>query len=713
MSKIYGSRFLCQLLILFIWLILPGSAVAASYWVSPDGQALWPACQSATPLNGPAGCSIMTANKSAVAGDTVYLRGGIYTGDNFVAPSNSGVAGSPITFSAYNQEEVLVNSQRAPNGDHESAAWHSWNGANIERSSNEAFEGTYSTKFSSTSQGQGIRSDVFTLPREEAGLGYYYKIWVYSDQASVNIQLRSADGSSVPLDRLYTLFPNQWNTFAGYVLTSRPDQFYLVVSSTPESPSGTWYVDDVRINAYKAAIYLNGKDHIVVRGIKVVEGIKGFDLRNGSDYNEISHSEFSEMNNNAYIINQVWDGNVSPSRYNWIHNCTFSKSGYAVRGAGGTTDCDDSKTLFTIGNNTGTDESSYNLIENNLFYHGGHDLVIVRTQFNSFRNNILHNEGWMLNREGPCQDVDGDPTTFNNPSKFGNRGLLFENSKNKGGYNLVEGNRIGFSGTPPDDDGANGIENPSDGNIFRYNLLFKNGGAGFYFKAQAGVWGVDVLPDNNVIYHNTIYKNGGGQDIDPARQAGLYFVCGESYTPTYPKGNVIKNNIVYDNSKTVGRITCEGYEYISNFEQDPLFVNPVVSDPYSATLPNLNLQSGSPAIDGAAALTTVKNGDAGTGTTLTVEDARYFQDGSWGPPGKVAPDVISIGRTDNSAKIVSIDYANNLIVLAKSLTRKAGDSVWLSRKSDGTEVLFGAGPDFGASEFKSAVYGAPRNLDVQ
>ena len=61
-----------------VWALfgLPGYAVAATYWVSPDGQSSWAGCRSETPLSGTAACNIATANLNAVAGDTVYLRAG-------------------------------------------------------------------------------------------------------------------------------------------------------------------------------------------------------------------------------------------------------------------------------------------------------------------------------------------------------------------------------------------------------------------------------------------------------------------------------------------------------------------------------------------------------------------------------------------------------------------------------------------------------------
>ncbi|MDH5179034.1 MAG: right-handed parallel beta-helix repeat-containing protein [Gammaproteobacteria bacterium] len=85
-----------------------------TYYVSPAGTASWAECAN---INTP--CSGKTAVQNAMAGDTVYFRGGTYdpaadpvqawldTADNLKYetlpwnPSNSGSPGNPITFKAY------------------------------------------------------------------------------------------------------------------------------------------------------------------------------------------------------------------------------------------------------------------------------------------------------------------------------------------------------------------------------------------------------------------------------------------------------------------------------------------------------------------------------------------------------------------------------------------------------------------------------------
>ena len=79
-----------------------------TYWVSPDGQAAWTSCRGALPINGPSACALSTANTNAMAGDTVYLRGGTYSNQE-ILPSNSGTSDSNrIIYTSYNQENVTI-----------------------------------------------------------------------------------------------------------------------------------------------------------------------------------------------------------------------------------------------------------------------------------------------------------------------------------------------------------------------------------------------------------------------------------------------------------------------------------------------------------------------------------------------------------------------------------------------------------------------------
>ena len=137
-----------------------------------------------------------------------------------------------------------------------------------------------------------------------------------------------------------------------------------------------------------------------------------------------------------------------------------------------------------------------------------------------------------------------------------------------------------------------------------------------------------------------------------------------------------------------------------------------MSDPNSITLPNLSLQSSSGAIDAGTYLTQA-NGAGSTSTTLVVDDALYFQDGTWGSSlSNIQADFIAIGLVGNTAQINSINYSTNVITLASPMTWSDNANIWLFKDSSGNIVLYSSAPDIGAHEFPG-VPSAPTNLRQQ
>jgi parallel beta-helix repeat protein len=98
--------------IVLLNILFVNTIIAGEYYVSPNGTSPW---SDAENIDSP--CSIYTAMDNAVAGDTVYFRGGKYDipysdVSNWVGiihPENSGRPGNPITFTAYPDEEPILN----------------------------------------------------------------------------------------------------------------------------------------------------------------------------------------------------------------------------------------------------------------------------------------------------------------------------------------------------------------------------------------------------------------------------------------------------------------------------------------------------------------------------------------------------------------------------------------------------------------------------
>jgi hypothetical protein len=144
-----------------------------------------------------------------------------------------------------------------------------------------------------------------------------------------------------------------------------------------------------------------------------------------------------------------------------------------------------------------------------------------------------------------------------------------------------------------------------------------------------------------------------------------------------------------------GTCSIHGYAYGSgnwtddptNLLADPQFVNYAGND--------FDLNPGSPAIGAGTYLTTVAAADSGSGTSLVVNDANFFQDGS-GITG-VNADCISVTTVTNHVCITAVNYSTNTLTLASSITRSAGNPVWLYSDSTGRTVLIGSAPNIGAT----------------
>ena len=418
------------------------------------------------------------------------------------------------------------------------------------------------------------------------------------------------------------------------------------------------------------AVNIDNRDYIVVDGISTSGCYHHLWMDNGSSYNEIKNCSFDSNDNQDWHHSVIRGG----SQYNWIHDTQFSKGGDPDDGG------DDSGSVLDLGNESADndDETWYNLIEDCTFFHGGHHVFALMSSYNTIRNNYFHNEAW-----------GGTP--------YGNRVLYGNSPADAPGRNVLEGNRWGYSWESTDDGPVGNVVVLSPNNIFRYNSIYHSYGYGF---ALAGYDTYSVADDNR-IYNNTIFNNGLGNQTGDFEAA--VFVTDQA--GQMPEGNIFKNNLYYNQTYNY-RGDWEDQTYVNDYlgdeEGNPLFTNASTTPPADKTddtLPDLTLQSGSPAIDFGGELTAVAVADSGSGTTLIVDDASYFQDGSFAPSGTVDADWISIGTTANNVQISSINYSTNTITLANTISRMDYMSVWLYKKSDGEIVCYGDYQDAGAYEY--------------
>ena len=603
-----------------ILFVLPGSAIAGTYWVSPAGQATWADCQTKAPLDGAAACSLATANNNAVAGDTIYLRGGTYRqtdssgcGNNYecgIDPRNRGTAEARITYSAYAGETPIIT----------------------------ADAGTTLSRGIAIRQGTG------------RGVGTYIRV------------------TGITFHNLYS-----------------------------------W-----------ASLY------------------------NYANNNEIDHCTFSSDTGADFgggaglLINSMCQGGSSwqcYSKHNWIHHNTFLR----VHGSG-TQPCHEGADMIRIGqaysssaDNTSTSEQSdYNTVEYNLIAYAGHAVMDTYGGYNVVRGNVMHNEGWIPDYSGGGCSFPPMPN-----GKYGHRGLQTTEDFGRSTQNvLVEGNRFGFSSANPNNPGDANYVISSPTTIVRYNYSFGGHQSGIGTKYAAYSAGADALasrgrggtgPLKVRIYNNTTFWNGHTYPYMKSAQPGCSTCPGKLAGINVDSGArdiVVKNNIAYNNySHTLygADITVDSGRNPSDYPSvvtsvrnwqtpngDPKFTNPDLRDPTSVTLPDLTLQPSSPAIDGGVHLTLAR-GSGSNSTTLVVDDAMYFQDGTWGSDlargNTFFPDWIAVGSTANVVQIDRIDYSTNTLILASPISWSDKAPIWLYRKSDGRVVLAGSGPDFGANEF--------------
>ncbi|MBE9483407.1 MAG: hypothetical protein IMY74_01085, partial [Bacteroidetes bacterium] len=422
----------------------------------------------------------------------------------------------------------------------------------------------------------------------------------------------------------------------------------------------------VTIDGAAYAILLDGDDYITVDGIGATGCTRFLYLINGANYNIIKNCSFDDSSDSTWSASKI----KASSQYNWIQNCQFSKGGECT--AGGS----DHGLVLEIGNEeSSSDLSNYNLVEDSTLFHGGHHVLGVHGRYNTIRNNYMHNEAWSRDR--------------------GNRVYYTTGYEVNTGYNLIENNRFGYAARPCDDYTTGSLSICTKNNIFRYNKLYHHNAAGLQFYGYAGYSDGSY----NRIYSNTIFNS--GYNIYPTYEEGFEDTA-VTFMHSANTGNVIKNNLYFSNYQvytgyTAAQIFANNWD--GDTQGDPLFVNASTTPPVDkndSTLPNLNLQSGSPAIDVGGALTTVAAADTGSGMSLVVSDAGYFQDGTWAPSGTVDADWIAVGTVGNVVQISSI--SGNTITLSNSISRQDSDSVWLYKDSDGTIVLYGSAPDAGAYE---------------
>jgi parallel beta helix pectate lyase-like protein len=352
--------------------------------------------------------------------------------------------------------------------------------------------------------------------------------------------------------------------------------------------------------------------------------------------------------------------------------------------------------------------ADYNQILNNTLigYDGPNDLILCwDSRYNLFEGNDfqygLHNS---LNFQGRGRSVTGNVVrnnTFWNPWHSGL--ALWKNAP----LNLVEGNTIYDCGSDHEnctncpETTRNkpfykhaGIQLGASGNIVRRNVMMNNG------SMNMNAFDELTITKDNRIYHNTFYKNYRGMRTVSTHEISgnviknnvfydnrdyeLQFVPAdrERDVNTYSYNNLLGANIKYKSVNDGSRAEVESKypsEWENNINANPNFVDVAKLD--------LHLNTGSPMINAGEFLTRTRS--SGSGYQIPVDDASYFSDGF----GIIDGDLIQLKGQTVTAKIVSIDYKSNIITIDRALSWNAGDGLTLPYS--------GSAPDIGAYEYQS------------
>ena len=419
----------------------------------------------------------------------------------------------------------------------------------------------------------------------------------------------------------------------------------------------------------------DGNNYITVNGLDAY-GCAHFIMISGGSNNIITNGSFDRDNLADWHSSRLDEG----SQYNWIHDNQFSKAGECTGGGS-----DDGSILDIGDEEDSSDTTAYNLVEDNVFFHAGHHILGLMSQHNTIRNNYFHNEVWTNGK--------------------GNRTLYIAGYNTNVKENLIEGNRFGYAAPPCDASDVGGVAVAASYNIFRYNMFYHHDIHGLYFQVYAGYSDSSY----NHVYNNTFFNN-CNSTVWPSlcdegfEDSAIGFIDWEGSEEV--KYNVFKNNLYFNHftpytENTDAYIADQTFanEFNGDVSGDPLFIDASTTYPADKTdssLPDLSIPTNSPAKDVGGALTTVSSGC--NSAALTLADADYFQDGTWGPSDTIDADWIAVGTVGNTVQISSI--SGNVVTMVSSVSCTNSDSVWLYKDSDGTVVLYGSAPDAGAYEYQ-------------
>ena len=375
----------------------------------------------------------------------------------------------------------------------------------------------------------------------------------------------------------------------------------------------------------------------------------------------------------------------------------------------------------------------HNLIEGNTLAHAHH--VVLNNDWADAHTNVVRNNRIINDDHTALSFYPGGhhhlvennflQATYDNPEPTGTVGNAMQANIRE---SIVRHNRVVRGGAK-----LKSVQEPANGGISEsvggggktqigYNRYYNNsilmtGGTALGRTVFGGPTAKKPLPNayaNNLVYDAQSLLLAGYSGDNPAlKHVLIVYRDDEDYGFSKDRwfGNVLgqpnQPESVYTvyylgNYYSLAQATAldgpdfsDWHGFGNRYEASPGFVD-YDNDDY-------RLRSDSPLVDAGAPLTRVATSDSNSGTSLHVEDARWFQAASgFAAWMNVQADEIAVGQTFSAArrvKIASVDHDAQRIVLTQAISRRDGDFVWLYRDSDGSVVTIGAAPDVGAMEF--------------
>jgi len=491
-----------------------------------------------------------------------------------------------------------------------------------------------------------------------------------------------------------------YSTLAGAAAVTQPGDTVLIRQGTYDEQfepqnSGTAggqitysnYLDEevfVASGSYPATIILDGVSYITIEGLTVADHrwLEATDAH----YNVIRDNQFLRTPSSGTT------GNVRfiSSDYNQI--------------VGNVLD-DGNDNLLLI-------DSDHNLVEGNTITEGRHSVFGIRcANYNIVRDNYFSNTQQKIGEIYDC----GDDTTIVPHA--------FDATK----HNVIENNIFAEAVSYYSTSGGNGIQYSGQDGIIRRNVFYHTN-AGLAMQ----VYGDEALYNHhNRVYHNVFYDNecaglsireanldnvyknnilfknkgrsGGGSGGDCANTSPAQLLFrGDLQAFLFERNNILNEvpgeAVIQSEFGSGNTLTYFEANYPALFV-DNLQVAPGFNDEASY---DFTLKGASPMID--AGIFLAQAAGSGSGTTLAVDDARYFHDG-FGIEG-VAGDRIQLEGQTDTATVVGIDYDANTLTLDRSLSWSAGQGVSLAYQ--------GAAPDIGAHEWvpKLVLSGSPADRAI-